>query len=95
MEALNSVQANLVAGGDGAPATLPNAVGTAAIVGAIMGIPAGPIGVMGGALGMGIGTAIGATASVGIAPAGDGLPMGMDPRCADREFIMNNHMLCN
>ncbi|EKL1787248.1 microcin H47, partial [Salmonella enterica] len=44
------------------PATTANAVGAAAIVGALAGIPGGPVGMVGGAFVAGLTTAIGATA---------------------------------
>lgn len=60
MKALNFGEISVVSGGDGgAPATVANAAGEMAIIGAIAGIPGGPYGVVAGALIGGLGVAIG------------------------------------
>jgi len=58
-----------VPGGDGgAPATTANNVGAAAIVGALAGIPAGPVGVVAGAIVGGLSTSLGAVGSANDLP---------------------------
>ncbi|WP_214053811.1 hypothetical protein [Photorhabdus caribbeanensis] len=65
MKILDFKEIELVSGGGGAPASVGNAAGVAAIAGAIAGIPGGPAGVA-------IGAAIGA---IGVA-AGSTVPSG-------------------
>ncbi len=61
MIALNTDKMHLPGRGNGAPATVANAVGAGVALGALAGIPGGPLGVIGSAFMGGMMTAIGAT----------------------------------
>lgn len=70
MKELNLIQMEMVSGADGAPATVANAAGAGATLGAIAGIPGGPPGVLFGAAFGGLGVAIGSTVPSGYNPSG-------------------------
>jgi len=67
MREITESQLRYISGAGGAPATSANAAGAAAIVGALAGIPGGPLGVVVGAVSAGLTTAIGSTVGSGSA----------------------------